>query len=104
MDINPPISGFARQSVVLQHVAFSAATLWRKVKDGSFPAPVKLSANITAWHWSDVIAWADSQRTVSNFAVLPNAPAPVALAAPVERGLRHGSTGRAARAKGATPC
>lgn len=28
---------------------FSANTLWRKVKSGDFPAPVKLSEQVTAW-------------------------------------------------------
>ena len=28
---------------------FSSATLWRKVSDGSFPKPVKLSSRVTAW-------------------------------------------------------
>lgn len=29
--------------------AFSTATLWRKVKVGTFPKPVKLGPRITAW-------------------------------------------------------
>lgn len=41
-------------------VPFSAATLWRKVKAGQFPAPVKLSDRITAWRASDVAAWLQS--------------------------------------------
>jgi predicted DNA-binding transcriptional regulator AlpA len=32
-------------------------TLWRKVKSGEFPAPVKLGPNSTAWKLSDVEAW-----------------------------------------------
>ncbi|MBV8037740.1 AlpA family transcriptional regulator [Roseateles sp.] len=36
---------------------FSAATLWRKVKAGEFPAPVKLSAAVTAWRREEVEAW-----------------------------------------------
>lgn len=36
---------------------FSAATLWRRVRDGSFPAPLKLSAGITAWRVGDVRSW-----------------------------------------------
>jgi prophage regulatory protein len=38
-------------------IPFSQATLWRKVKDGTFPAPVKLSAGVTAWRVEDVRAW-----------------------------------------------
>ncbi len=41
-------------------VPFSAATLWRKVKAGQFPKPVKLSDRITAWRASDIAAWLQS--------------------------------------------
>lgn len=36
---------------------FSAPTLWRRVKDGKFPKPVKLSDRVTAWRVRDVRAW-----------------------------------------------
>ena len=39
---------------------FSAATLWRKVKAGQFPRPIKLSDRVTAWRASDVAAWLQS--------------------------------------------
>ena len=39
---------------------FSSATLWRKVKSGDFPAPVKLSERVTAWKIQDVYAWMNS--------------------------------------------
>lgn len=38
-------------------VPVSHATLWRWVRDGKFPKPVKLSANVTAWRAADVQAW-----------------------------------------------
>lgn len=41
----------------LPPVPFSAPTLWRKVKNGTFPKPVKVSARITAWRVSDIRAW-----------------------------------------------
>lgn len=40
---------------------FSAATLWRKVRAQSFPAPTKLGDAITAWKVSDVRAWLQAQ-------------------------------------------
>ncbi len=40
---------------------FSAPTLWRKVKAGTFPKPVKLSERVTAWKVADVRAWIASQ-------------------------------------------
>lgn len=42
-------------------VPFSHATLWRKVKSGEFPSPVKLSERITAWERSEVTAWLKSK-------------------------------------------
>jgi predicted DNA-binding transcriptional regulator AlpA len=36
---------------------FSGPTLWRKVRDGKFPRPVKLGPNTTAWKVSDIQAW-----------------------------------------------
>lgn len=40
---------------------FSAATLWRKVRAQSFPAPVRLGPAITAWRVGDVRAWLRAQ-------------------------------------------
>ena len=36
---------------------FSSATLWRKVKAGTFPRPVKLADKVTAWRADEVQAW-----------------------------------------------
>ncbi len=38
---------------------FSRATLWRRVKDGTFPQPVKLSERTTAWPTAEVRKWMD---------------------------------------------
>ena len=35
----------------------SPATIWRKVKEGTFPKPVKLGERITAWKLEDIEAW-----------------------------------------------
>ena len=40
---------------------FSAPTLWRKVKAGTFPKPVKLGERISAWKVGDVRAWISKQ-------------------------------------------
>ncbi|MGO4416850.1 helix-turn-helix transcriptional regulator [Cupriavidus sp. KB_39] len=36
---------------------FSRATLWRRVKDGTFPQPVKLSERTTAWATAEIRKW-----------------------------------------------
>jgi prophage regulatory protein len=39
----------------------SKPTLWRMVRDGRFPKPVKLSGGVTAWPVDRVRAWIDSR-------------------------------------------
>ncbi|MBW7998519.1 MAG: AlpA family phage regulatory protein, partial [Candidatus Glassbacteria bacterium] len=54
--------GFVRQSRLIPAIVpFSSATLWRKVKAGTFPAPVKLSTRVTAWRVEDVREWMRSR-------------------------------------------
>ncbi|HEY8878645.1 MAG TPA: AlpA family phage regulatory protein [Roseateles sp.] len=56
--INLPATGFVRQAQLVPHIVpFSAATLWRMVRAGTFPQPVKLSARCTAWRCEEVRAW-----------------------------------------------
>lgn len=40
---------------------FSAPTLWRKVKAGTFPKPIKLSERVTAFKVGDVREWIAAQ-------------------------------------------
>lgn len=47
----------AERGGVCGPLPFSAPTLWRKVKEGSFPKPIKLSSRVTAWRVGDVRAW-----------------------------------------------
>ena len=65
-----PDSAFIRESQLVQShkrpecpapLPFSGATLWRKVKAGTFPAPLKLSKRITAWKVGDVRTWINTQ-------------------------------------------
>ena len=65
-----PDSAFIRESQLVQSpkrpeisapLPFSAPTLWRKVKAGTFPKPIKLSSRITAWRVGDVRAWIATQ-------------------------------------------
>lgn len=43
---------------------FSAATLWRGVRSGTFPAPSKLSARVTAWKCGDIRKWMAAHASV----------------------------------------
>ena len=49
--------GFIRQKNLLGLLGFSAPTLWRKVKAGTFPKPVKLGEKMTAWRVAEVEEW-----------------------------------------------
>ncbi|MGC4062956.1 MAG: AlpA family phage regulatory protein [Aquabacterium sp.] len=60
--VNLPATGYVRQAQLIPtFVPFSSATLWRKVKSGEFPRPVKLSERVTAWRVEDVRHWLDAQ-------------------------------------------
>jgi len=57
-----PATGFVRQSQLIPGpLPFSTATLWRRVKAGTFPQPVKLSERVTAWRAEDVRQWLAAQ-------------------------------------------
>lgn len=52
-----PATGFVRQKQLIAFIPFSRTTLWRKVRDGEFPKPERLSAGITAWKVELVRKW-----------------------------------------------
>lgn len=57
-----PKEGYVRQAQLIPAIIpFSSATLWRKVKAGLFPKPVKLGPRITAWRVEDLRAWMQEQ-------------------------------------------
>ncbi|TWI65194.1 AlpA family transcriptional regulator [Pseudoduganella lurida] len=64
-----PETGFVRERDLIGNakdairgiIPFSHATLWRKVKAEQFPAPVKLSTNVTAWRVEDIRTWISNQ-------------------------------------------
>lgn len=40
----------------------SSASIWRKVKEGSFPTPTKISKGITAWRVEDIREWLECNK------------------------------------------
>lgn len=58
-----PVTGFVREKQLIGGgiLPFSAKTLWRKVKDKTFPQPVKLGERMTAWKVENVREWLDSR-------------------------------------------
>ncbi|MDD2990186.1 MAG: AlpA family phage regulatory protein [Zoogloea sp.] len=45
-----PDAGYIRLPTVVALFASSPATVWRRVKKGTLPAPRKLSEGVTAWN------------------------------------------------------
>ena len=41
----------------------SRATIYRRVREGKFPKPIKLGDSIV-WREADIVAWLDKQATV----------------------------------------
>ena len=46
-----------RLKTVLARTGLSRSTIYRKIADGTFPAQLKISANGTGWHESDINRW-----------------------------------------------
>jgi predicted DNA-binding transcriptional regulator AlpA len=52
-----PTKGFIRERQLRRRVPVAHSTLWKWVRDGKFPPPLKLSDRVTVWRLSDVDAW-----------------------------------------------
>ena len=63
-----PDGALIRQSQLLGTglIPFSASTLWRMVKRGAFPPPIRVSAGITAWRVADIRDWLDSPEGITH--------------------------------------
>ena len=55
---------FLTERDVSDRTTLARATIWRKVKDGSFPAPVKISDNRVAWYEHEINDWMLAQLNV----------------------------------------
>ncbi|AKG07593.1 hypothetical protein AAX05_06130 [Moraxella bovoculi] len=52
-----PKDGMSRISQILPFLPIGKSTVWAWVKDGKFPAPIKLSPTVTVWRNSDIHDW-----------------------------------------------
>ncbi len=57
-----PANVFLRLPQVLARVPISRSTLWRRVNDGTFPRPLKLSARVTVWRSEEIDGWMHEQQ------------------------------------------
>ena len=65
-----------RAPEVMARTGLSRVTIWRRVRAGTFPAPVQLGENSIGWPATEISAWLESRprRTYS----AETAPAPEA--------------------------
>ena len=54
-----------RRKEVQEICAMARSTLWAKVRDGTFPAPLKTGPRTRAWTRSSVMAWIDARVEAS---------------------------------------
>ncbi len=52
-----------RKPETIRIAGLSDTTIWRKVKAGTFPAPVKLTERLVGWRESDIKAWLDARQS-----------------------------------------
>lgn len=52
-----PATGFLRIEQVLQFIPVARSTWWQGVRDGRYPASVKLGPRTTAWKAEDIRAF-----------------------------------------------
>lgn len=51
---------FIRISEVRHHTSLSTSTLYRKMREGTFPQQIDLGPNMVAWYESQVAAWMEN--------------------------------------------
>lgn len=51
-----------RVSTLAPRLGMSKSTIWRLVREGKFPKPIKLSDKVTVWKAVDVLAWLESKE------------------------------------------
>ena len=56
---------FYRIKQLVELLNVSKSSIWNWVKDGSFPKPIKLASNVTAWKAIDIFNWVSSKETLS---------------------------------------
>ena len=56
---------FYRLTQLKQQLSVSRSSIWAWVKNGTFPKPIKLGKNCTAWNSSDIHAWIEQRINIS---------------------------------------
>ncbi len=56
---------FLSWSEVRDRIKLSRSTVWRCVRDGTFPAPIRISPGRVAWLRTDIDHWIEAQVLAS---------------------------------------
>jgi prophage regulatory protein len=56
---------------VIARTGLSRVSIWRKVREGQFPAPIEISANTIGWPESEIAQWQASRPRRTYGATLP---------------------------------
>jgi prophage regulatory protein len=51
-----------RIRTVAEKTGLATSSIWRLARQGSFPAPVRLSPGCTAWFEHEIDAWLDAKK------------------------------------------
>jgi len=46
-----------KEGEVCERASLARGRLWRKVREGTFPAPIEITSGHVAWYEHDVAAW-----------------------------------------------
>ena len=57
---------FINWAEVKSRVSLSRSTVWRRIHEGSFPAPVQISRGRVAWLDHEIESWISTQLLVTN--------------------------------------
>ena len=63
-----PRTGYSRLSQLLPYLPIAKSTIEKWVKEGRFPAPVKLSPTVTCWKNEDIHNWLNGLATMQQSA------------------------------------
>jgi prophage regulatory protein len=55
-----------RLTEVTKATALGGSTIYRKIGEGTFPAPLQISAGCVRWDAADLQAWRDALPTAAN--------------------------------------
>lgn len=53
-----------RKNELCEMLGLSYSTIYRKIKSGGFPAPIRLGENSVGWRSSDIECWLNSRQEV----------------------------------------